>query len=396
MKRTRNKASPPRLTREAEKLALLSVGLSASGSHLEDRFWQQRLSETVAHALDQGADVGLEGALDHLYAGHGEAYDALIDTAEAQAESAVLGNDDVLLIAAPILAWSKYSIYSGPLRSELIDALKAHLHGHVLAQDVRVAIAPYLYSIDQLPQRFSKTRELMRELGQRAQGSRERPLSKRSLPPTAPLLSDTRYVIAALAVPQGQPLFAWQEGASERQRNAVDRETVLGRWREAVVPLLASVLTGCTTDVLVPDAYHSSCRESDRAVRAFGIRAGVAFLEGALTLEAAKLRAVVALFGDQRGEEYRIGLALQDGSEILHGVVWPLFGREEGPEPDGPRDQIEALLKDCGVADCLFVDTLFPLEFCEDCGAPLFADPAGELVHPELPEDAEEPRAHFH
>ena len=36
------------------------------------------------------------------------------------------------------------------------------------------------------------------------------------------------------------------------------------------------------------------------------------------------------------------------------------------------------------------------MEFCDDCGAPLFADADGELVHPEMPEDAPQDAGHFH
>ncbi|HZX29583.1 MAG TPA: DUF2863 family protein, partial [Telluria sp.] len=32
----------------------------------------------------------------------------------------------------------------------------------------------------------------------------------------------------------------------------------------------------------------------------------------------------------------------------------------------------------------------------DDCGAPLFADPVGELVHAEMPEDAPVGTEHFH
>jgi hypothetical protein len=31
----------------------------------------------------------------------------------------------------------------------------------------------------------------------------------------------------------------------------------------------------------------------------------------------------------------------------------------------------------------------FPLEYCEDCGAPMYPNPEGELMHAELPDDAE-------
>jgi hypothetical protein len=36
------------------------------------------------------------------------------------------------------------------------------------------------------------------------------------------------------------------------------------------------------------------------------------------------------------------------------------------------------------------------MEFCDDCGAPLFPDREGELVHAEMPEDTPPPVEHFH
>ncbi|HEX7649512.1 MAG TPA: DUF2863 family protein, partial [Noviherbaspirillum sp.] len=38
----------------------------------------------------------------------------------------------------------------------------------------------------------------------------------------------------------------------------------------------------------------------------------------------------------------------------------------------------------------------FPMEFCEDCGAPLYPDSDGELVHAEMPEDVPSGTEHFH
>ncbi len=35
---------------------------------------------------------------------------------------------------------------------------------------------------------------------------------------------------------------------------------------------------------------------------------------------------------------------------------------------------------------CIFLDHQFPMEFCDDCGAPLFPNREGELVHAEMPE----------
>ena len=59
-------------------------------------------------------------------------------------------------------------------------------------------------------------------------------------------------------------------------------------------------------------------------------------------------------------------------------------------------DHIAALLKECGVGDVRRLPGILPPDYCEDCGAPFFPNPAGEMVHAELPEDAETAPTHFH
>ncbi|MGH9960871.1 MAG: DUF2863 family protein, partial [Pyrinomonadaceae bacterium] len=61
-------------------------------------------------------------------------------------------------------------------------------------------------------------------------------------------------------------------------------------------------------------------------------------------------------------------------------------------DSDGLR-KIEALLRERGVGRTIALEELFPLEYCDDCGAPLFANAEGEPVHAEWPEDAE---THLH
>ena len=387
MKRIR-KTSLPRLSRDAQRLIHLAQGLSNSGSMLEERYWESRLSAELVRLFDAGADGSVEGALDHLYATLPLAYDALIDLAEAHAECLEVGENDALLVATPILAWSKFSIYSGALRSESVDTLTAHLYGHIAATDVRVALSPYLYSIDQLPRDLAATRELTQQLARRAVGMRVADASRSTLPETAPLLADTRYLVAVFVTKRAGALFRWQE--------QINREQVLERWRAQVLPNLQTLLPGCAIDVLLPDGYHVACRESDRAVRPYSIRAALAYLEAALSVPAPQLRAVIAPFGNERAEEYRIAFTQRHSHEVVHGVVWPLYGREEGPEGSGPMDEISALLGETGVTEMVVLEQLFPPEFCDDCGAPLFADPQGDLVHAELPEEAEPPSAQLH
>jgi uncharacterized protein YuzB (UPF0349 family) len=115
-----------------------------------------------------------------------------------------------------------------------------------------------------------------------------------------------------------------------------------------------------------------------------------------LKAKAADLHAVVAGFGEERVDEYRISFQLGEESEVAHGVVWPLYGREDENAHPGPLDEVMAQLTECGVNDVKKLTGTFTPEYCEDCGAPLFANGDGEIVHAELPEEADTQAAHFH
>ena len=402
-KRSRTKSAVPRLSRDGERLASLAQSLSASGSRVEDEYWQRLVATDIASLLESHSDTTIDAVLDHLDATSPAAFDALIEMVETEAEVARVaqpGADEstVLLVAAPILAWSRYAVPSGPIKADAAEALQTQLRAHCAADEVRVSLSPYLYSIDQLPRNFSDVHALAHALGNRALGVEARKGPAKRMPETAPLLADTRYLIAAFVAKTGAPIFRWQERPDARsaERREFTRETVLERWRDQGLPTLKSLMPGCVLDVLIPDGYHVASRDSDREIRPYAIRAAIAFLEGALDVKPAQLRAVVAGFGNERPEEYRVGFTLSRNPDVVHGVVWPLFGREEGPEAGGPEEQIAELLRENGLTEVVTLEQGFPLEYCDDCGAPLFADPVGDLVHAELPEETDAPRAHLH
>jgi hypothetical protein len=395
MPRTRAKA-PPRLTRDAERLIALANGLNASGSVTEDRYWEGEMSALAARLLENGNDAPIDGALDHLYQTNLGAYDTLIELVENESESVVAMQGDrawqSLLIAAPIVAWSKYSIPWGTIPRDEAEVLKVHLQAHVLAGDSRLALVPYLYSIDQLPRHYSELRRLAARMGDAALTGELPRLDFARLPETAHLLADTRFLIAAVAAPRGSPLFRWQEDASGH----AGRARCLEQWIAQARPTLSKLLPGCVFECLLPDAYYVNCRESDRRVRPFGIRAAAAFLENALAAKPADLQAVVAGFGDERVDEYRIAFSIIGDSDVAHGVVWPLYGREDENARPGPLDEVMAQLTEVGVTEVKKLAGTFTPEYCEDCGAPLFANTEGEIVHAELPEEADTQAAHFH
>ncbi len=379
------------LNRDAELLARLAAGLAASSSRIEDDFWEQRLAREIDRLLRTGNEDTLNLALDHLFGANGRAYDGLADLIEARAESGVLGSgggeQDVALFAAPLLAWSRFTIPSGTLAAGILAAARTQLQAHVLAGGTRLALADFLFSPDQLPRGFVETYRLANQLAKAAADDKDARIDPRQLPETTRFISDTRYLIGVVAAPRGQPLFRWQEEDGSREQAAT-------QWNAQGGGALQPLFTGCALDPLLPDAYHAACRSADQGLRVYALRAAVAFLQTVLNVRPQQLRAVLAPFYEDRLEEYRVGFTLADSSEVVHGVVWPLLGAED--ETTDCAAQIEAVLEEAGVGSVIALENRFPLEFCDDCGMPMYPTPEGETSHAELPEDLPQAPAHLH
>jgi len=389
MKRTRQKRRGG-LGRDAEQLIWLATGLAESGSRAEDRYWDRHLCGAIDRLLADGDEETLNAALDHLYSKDSHAYDELADFIESRAESApgASPDHDVLLIAAPVLAWSRYRIPVNTISSAVLANLRVHLQAHVLADRVKLAMADFLFSPDQLPQGYCATAEFAAKLGKAAIDGHDLHIETEGMAETAQFLSDTRYLLAAITVPKGGPLFSWQQPDGSRDQ-------ALSQWRQQGGACMAPMLPGCAIEVVLPEAYFAASRHADKDSRPYSIRASVAFLGAELETPAANLRAVIAPFHERELEEYRVGLTLRDKEEVIHGVVWPLLGAEDDSS-DSPAE-IESVLRDCGVTEIVNLDHRFPLEYCDDCGAPLYPSPEGEIVHAEMPEEhGEQAPRHLH
>jgi len=375
------------LSRDATQLLRLAIALSASASRVEDRFWAQRLDTQIDSVLDKNQEDTLESALDQLWTANPPAYDELAQAIEARSSGLVSADgQEVLLIAVPVQAWSRYSIAAGAIMPARLMELRAQLHGHVLAAGTRLALADVLYSPDQLPRGFAATRMFARSLADAAAHERDLHVDPASLAQVIPFVADVRYVVGAVTVAQGAAVFRWQEAQHSR-------EQVLRDWQAYGGAVLQTMLPGCAIEVLLPNAYFSAWRESDLAGRGWGLRAAMDYLHAVLALPAASLRAVVAPFHDQVLEEYRIGFTQAGSNDVLHGVVWPLIGNED--ENTEATSEIETIVRAAGIGEVLLLNERMPLEYCDDCGAPLFPNPEGELVHAQIPESAE-PTPHLH
>lgn len=380
MKRPRQKRRGG-ATPDAEWLIRLASGLAASESRAEDRFWENQLETGLDRLFEQEDDTPLNDALDVLAADKPDAFDVLAEFVEARTEAgpADAPGGQSLLIAAPVLAWSRYRIPAGPIPAQTLANLAVQLKAHVLADGIELALADYLFSPDQLPQGYCATARFASALDEAARQHRTLTIEAEGLPETVQFLSDTRYLMGVVRAPAGAPLFRWQE-------NGGQREEAQTQWQRQGGACLTPLLPGCAFELILPNAYFSVSRQADRLGRPHAIRASVAFLCATLNIVPADLAAVLAPFHDRELEEYRIGFSTRSNPQVLHGVVWPLLGNEDDHN-EQIRHAIESVLQTCEVGEVSFIDHAFPLEYCEDCGSPLYPSSEGELVHAELPEE---------
>ena len=371
------------------QLSWLATGLAQAGSRIERTHWHTRLQSLVEQLLTAGDDEALNTVLNRLAEGEPVAHDALMDTIESAVESTVvtINNEerDVLLIACPILAWSRYAIPAPVLSTKDQTALTELLKSTVLTRHAEVALLGMLVGPDQLPREFTQLAQLTRNLANTFVTSQAAPLHAQAKEETNRFLSDTRFLVAAVSIPRGDAIFRWQEPrAANASLQLNERGDIAQVWSTQALKILETLLAGCRTTVLLPEGFHAACAAADRASRPYSVEACVRFLAETIDLPPEKQRAVIGPFYAQRLEEYRIGLGPRNDDTLYHGVVWPLLGVED-EQGDMPGD-IEQVLRALGVTDIVSHDHRFPMEYCDDCGSPMYANADGELAHLEMPE----------
>ncbi|MFZ9958504.1 MAG: DUF2863 family protein [Burkholderiaceae bacterium] len=379
-----------RASREADVLVEFAEGLAQSGSRAEDNFWEARLEKEIEALLKDADEGSLNAALDRLADRESRAYEELADAIEGRVEHAIVktsdGERDVLLFAAPVLAWSRMPLPTRPIPAGVAKATSKALAEVVFAPNVDLTIANYFFSPDQLPETFCDTAGFRQHLTKSLPDGVMK-VDPASLKETAQFLADQRYIIGAVSVPRGEAIFRWQSGDALR-------EQVLKDWLDVSQTVLTPLLPACAFESMLPRAYYVACRDADRSARPFSIRASVAFLATTLSVSPNLLTAVVGGCYNRQLEEYRIGFSVAEEEEIIHGVVWPLLGAED--EMSDVAEDIENTLKESGLQRVTMLRQRLPMEYCEDCGAPLYPNVDGELVHAELPDVVEEQSQHLH
>ena len=233
--------SSQRASPDVERLVADAISLAASGSHIEDQFWEERLNVRLMRLLKSQNQNVIDASLDQIFRINTLAFEVLADCAETLAESLVMEHEgqnwDVLLLALPIVAHTRYQIPSGALPVNVIESTAAALHSSIASSDTRLAIVPWLYSIDQMPHSHCQTRLLTEALSSAAITASEVKIELRDMSETIAVLADPRFIIAAVAAPSGMPLFRWQAEVPTRQERGM---SLIG-WQNAMQEPIAAL-----------------------------------------------------------------------------------------------------------------------------------------------------------
>ncbi|MBC3930555.1 DUF2863 family protein [Undibacterium curvum] len=398
-----------KLAAESQRLVNLALAVAQSASRIEDNAWQARLDTYVRKNLRLQHQDLLDAAAEHVFHSHPHGYEVLVETLETISTSCTLthqGQDwQCLLVAAPVLAWTRYDIASGALPATILNHLHQQMQAHLLAPATRLQLLPNLYSIDQLPRNHCETFSLLEKQAQ-ALVAQTQTASEAQKEKTVPFLADIRFLLAVIATPAGENLFRWQQLDAPYDSEAA-KALCLEAWKAGTEEQFKHVLPGCGIDLLLPEAYFSACRDADVAIRPASILAAVYYLTQTLEKDSSHFRVVIGACAnaDNAGQidELRLSFLLNETPEVIYGVIWPLYQAEDQQTAIGLDEQedlqgdIPEILRQAGITDIVLLDEVFSMEFCDDCGTPLFPDHAGDLVHPEMPDDIPAPgTAHFH
>lgn len=357
-------------------------------------FWERkRLSEEliqkIQYRLTKSDDSSLEEALNFLADEMPAAHDILADLVEAASEKPkekqAFKNADCQLIAIPILAWSRYSLPFGKLENDFLRDFSALLFKHNTSPQIQhIVLADVLFAPDELPQNFETiakwshllSEKFLQHKGQARYSICDFPSQNEE---ENDFLSDVRFVVALLVAPKNAPFFVWETDPK------LTRDAALHIWQTESKKLLDSIFIGAHYESLLPSSFNAACRESDLKSRSYSLNAAISFLKTTLNILPEQMRVIVAYCFNKENEEYRISLATRNG-HILYGVVWPMLPGEN--DEDEALLNIQQIAKNHRILDFTFLPERQPIEFCDDCGLPLFPNLSGEFLHPQMPQNA--------
>ncbi len=356
---------------EFERVARL---LTESSSRLEDTALEVRLDAMCREALDMGDDTELEAALSLLKDDQIPAYEQLLSMAEDCAQSHTNGTETSILMLIPILTWSRYKNFTGVVEDEILIELAESVRRHIAGPKARVAMGNVMFSSDNIPESLTAVRSWLKSI---SAGGAVADIRSKITKPTVNDFADSRYLACTITAENPADLF--------RSPN----ETVMERARGQMLfcldahDLLEMPMIGSVFEVQPPSAFFTAWRQSESSMRIWSLKSLVDFAAG-MGHTAGDITACVALFvpgakaAPDAMAEIRVGICPKDDPKrVVSGIAWPVLPEE--------FEQAEVLAADVlthkGVKNILVHPQSFPLEWCDQCGAPLYANVDGMVVH---------------
>ena len=355
-------------------------------SRFEDGVVDTGFESAVRAPLDKGEDAVIETALNRLKEEESPAYEELLSMAEDCAQTRVDAKGVHLLVLIPIMCWSRYLIPHGKISNEALKATAELFQKGWATEKATVQIGDCLLSADHLPEGLADVRHLLDRLTKKTKtGIVDIAKVVTTTPP--PDFADVRYLALGVSAPDTASLFhPLNQSYEERARTVMD--FCLG-----VREILQNDFIGTMIDVQPPASFFSGWRQADATMRIFAVRSLVDYV-CCMGYRPADLIATTAVFTKMGGEthegdgdEIRVSISVKDQpSKVVAGVVAPSMPEDN----DNNQTFIGAVLDNCRVGRIIPLTQTFPMEWCEECGAPLYANPEGYVCHIEPPAGLDE------
>lgn len=364
------------------RLARLSAD---SSNRFEDRLFDNAL-QGICHAeFAAGTDSDIELALSELKNPDlMPVYEELLSMAEECAQSRSDETGAHLLVLIPVLCWSRYVICSGKVEKEALKAVAESYRKHFAGAKAEVRIGAQLLAPENIPDRLIRVRALLDTIaGESRDGVAD--ISGFAGEKPSEDFSTARYLALVVSAENEDGLLRGPD------RSYQDYARACMEFCLSVHSALEDKFVGSVFAVQPPAAFYNAWRQTENAMRVYSLRAMVDFV-GCMGIFPESLIATSALFekvSDPEAEnahEVRIGVSRKDRPhEVMAGVILPCT-REDA---DYTQEIAAQVLAFCGVRNILNLEQIFPMEYCEDCGAPLYASPQGMTVHLTVPEDVD-------
>ena len=320
--------------------------LAQCTSQLQAQPHEARLRELCNAVLDQGEDGDIEAALAHF----------------KQDEPGGYGYEKLLAVADDC--------------SDIADCVRRCF----ASPKARVVMGSHMISADHLPEAFREVRGLVDGMRRLEHGEVYGIGSLvREAPP--PDFADSRYILCTVAADKTEDLFRPNDDT------LVSMARAMMNFCLEVHDILEFTMIGSVFEVQPVGGFYQRWRESETTMRAWGLKALVDFA-ASMGFAPDKLVATMGLFVPNAREadkmsELRIGLTPKNEPDhVIAGIAWPLMPEELDSFAATAHDILESK----SLHDIVEHEQTFSLEWCEDCGSPLYATPDGLVVHVELPD----------